>query len=146
MKKLNQTEVLALANKILSGYNDKSSQDFLNTEEKVLKDFDEIWGEFLLSEDAKVLEKYGISLNNAAKKIFQDVQINGLLFSLVYKPHLNKISGHSRSYGSVYVYDIRGSVKPPSLQNIRDEITLSQIEDMESIDNLISAVKEKLGI
>jgi hypothetical protein len=135
MKKLNNQELNALAQKI------KKENDFSLTEdiiEKVQKHVNGLWAKFQKSNDYKILEKYKVQIS--LSMIFKEMTIGGFVFNTKY--NYTEGSTISTDAGTVYARKVGNEI---SLDAIKTELILGQI-DATDVDSLISKVKKSLKL
>ena len=135
MKKLNNQELSALAQKI------KKENDFSLTEdiiEKVQKHVNGLWAKFEKSNDYKVLVKYDVFPSLCM--VFKGLKMGGFVFNTKY--NYSEGSTIKTDGGTVYA---RKEGKEISLESIKTELILGQI-DATDVDSLINKVKKSLKL
>jgi|WetSurMetagenome_2_1015567.scaffolds.fasta_scaffold194749_3 hypothetical protein len=140
MKKLNNTEIGALADKILGENTETNQKERKALETKVINTMNKLWAKFKKSPDYKLLQKYDALGGFNLSKAIPDLNEGGLTFSAKY------INGYDRTikgdFGSIY---IKGRTERPSYEQIRRELILGQI-DAQDLDSLIAKVKSSLKL
>lgn len=139
MKKLNQTEIAALASKILSEFEDNSKKNSKLIDAEVKEKMEKLWDKFTKSSDYKVLVKYDALKNISLKEIIPPMKMGNDTYSTNYNYSSRSFSA---SFGTIYVDRGRGRV---SLDSIKNELILGQIEASD-LNGLVEKVKKSLNL
>lgn len=139
MKKLNQTEISALASKILSEYEDSIKKNSKLIDAEVKEKMEKLWDKFRKSSDFRVLEKYDAIKGIDLKKIIPPIKVGNDIYSTKYEYTSRAFTA---SFGSVYVNRGKDRV---SLDSIKNELILGQIEASD-LNGLVEKVKKSLNL
>jgi len=132
MKKLNKTELNAVAYKISDSIEYKYSFD--KTQHKEIK---KTFDDFKKSKDYEVLEKYGFEKSNSILKIIFKNSIGSNFNSCTY----NRSKDYIKLEKNLWISP-RAINNKPSIEAIERELVIAQIE-CKSLDELIENVKNK---
>lgn len=144
MKKLNKSEIAALAQKIYSNLNIPSAREVYTKEkEEVIKFYDKQCKLFLKSEDAKILSKYKnvkVYYSETGLPNFKDCTISNYNTN---NYNTQSIKGNSLILNFSVTLNLQ-IPKYPTVNEIQNEIILSQIESTD-LKTLIDVVTKKFN-
>lgn len=136
MKKLNNTEIGVLAQRIQSEAKTVLSEDLIK---KAQDKANSIWDKFQKSNDFKILLKYKVE--PTLSMVFPEIKLSGYKVNTKYSYSIS--STEVRTNGGKIYFTRDG--KDISYDAIRDELILGQIEATD-LESLISRVKASLKL
>lgn len=138
MKKLNKTEINALASKIYDDYFKELQET--NVHSKVFKSIEKKVKAFFKSSDYKIIEKYNASYDKT--KVIPQFQEGDYIYSVSFSskgtpPHVGRI----KDFGTISCRKV--NTNTISISTIVREITLAQI-DAPNLNSIILSVVKSL--